>query len=638
MLQIVVNGLPAAVSDNCSFDFISENPLFTDADQFSLAIVFPLKDCPENLEIFGNINRHGAPIDETVYDMHIISGTNSFHGSGVVISVSDIECKIQFLGKRSSDNYYSDLDKVYINTLDLGMVPVQYWLAENVTVRTAWAGHSGGMDFVAIPWVNEDSGNIQNNTRFRTPADPADKDSDTSIGWVPGADQLWLEPEDVEDTDDYRQGLSWFPYLIDIARAICSAIGFSCDFSFWENSKWYHLLLCHAVPYTWNHFWATLLPHWSVIEFFRNLEPILEGCFEFDYTDNTITFTAYSSFFSHQDTVCIDDVIDEFSSDVFDKEDECKMISQRYAGYSVSDSKVAKAYSCQWLIRYLVEGGFVESFDTAEDLQSAAIAGKWRKYNTFTHRSASKPVYAWKLEDSGRYVSHRVVMSKVPVVMGDLRLERDVVTNVPILINNLGPRCIPDDRKDAESTDLSIDIVPAVIDDTDNRRMLFIPLGQYDDGSDDPIYDSDDMKIGEEIYDSATMRLLEKGEDDGSNAYFSNLSVGFYPGAVECYRGGNEILPIVDNVEFDYLWRVWRPQDPTLTLSLQDSDGKFAGIPKLNTHRKFEFSFISDSLPDVKSLFLIRGHFYVCEKLTATFSKNGMSQKIKGSFWRLIAD
>ena len=38
----------------------------------------------------------------------------------------------------------------------------------------------------------------------------------------------------------------------------------------------------------------------------------------------------------------------------------------------------------------------------------------------------------------------------------------------------------------------------------------------------------------------------------------------------------------------------------------------------------------------VENLFIIRSKRYVCEKLTATFNSQGMSQLIKGSFLSLI--
>ena len=46
--------------------------------------------------------------------------------------------------------------------------------------------------------------------------------------------------------------------------------------------------------------------------------------------------------------------------------------------------------------------------------------------------------------------------------------------------------------------------------------------------------------------------------------------------------------------------------------------------------------FLSDTIPNPRSLFIIRGKRYVCEKLTATFTSQGMSQLIKGSFYPVV--
>lgn len=51
--------------------------------------------------------------------------------------------------------------------------------------------------------------------------------------------------------------------------------------------------------------------------------------------------------------------------------------------------------------------------------------------------------------------------------------------------------------------------------------------------------------------------------------------------------------------------------------------------PKMKT----TFKFIADNIPDVRSVFLIRGKRYICEKITATFTENGMSQLLKGIFY-----
>lgn len=51
--------------------------------------------------------------------------------------------------------------------------------------------------------------------------------------------------------------------------------------------------------------------------------------------------------------------------------------------------------------------------------------------------------------------------------------------------------------------------------------------------------------------------------------------------------------------------------------------------PKMKT----TFKFLANTIPDVRSLFLIRGKRYICEKITATFTENGMSQLLKGIFY-----
>ena len=58
--------------------------------------------------------------------------------------------------------------------------------------------------------------------------------------------------------------------------------------------------------------------------------------------------------------------------------------------------------------------------------------------------------------------------------------------------------------------------------------------------------------------------------------------------------------------------------------------------PEIETTMKTTFKFLADTIPDVRSLFIIRGKRYVCEKLTATFAENCMSQVLKGVFYPIL--
>lgn len=59
---------------------------------------------------------------------------------------------------------------------------------------------------------------------------------------------------------------------------------------------------------------------------------------------------------------------------------------------------------------------------------------------------------------------------------------------------------------------------------------------------------------------------------------------------------------------------------------------------KVNPKEKMKISFLSTTVPDVRSIFFIKGKKYLCEKITATFSEDGMSQLLKGEFYPLLDD
>ena len=52
--------------------------------------------------------------------------------------------------------------------------------------------------------------------------------------------------------------------------------------------------------------------------------------------------------------------------------------------------------------------------------------------------------------------------------------------------------------------------------------------------------------------------------------------------------------------------------------------------------KKYTFSFLSDKIPNPRAIFHINGFRYICEKITATFTENGMSRKMKGMFYKLM--
>ena len=73
--------------------------------------------------------------------------------------------------------------------------------------------------------------------------------------------------------------------------------------------------------------------------------------------------------------------------------------------------------------------------------------------------------------------------------------------------------------------------------------------------------------------------------------------------------------------------------DASLRLTTHPS---YLGMTKIDTRRKYEFTFLCDGMPDTRSIFVIRGKKYLCSQLRAEIDQHGMSQLKKGTFWRIL--
>ena len=119
-MEIIINGQQAVLKKNTSFDYISENSMFTGSDSYTLTITFPLKDCPQNIRIFGHIHRQDVAKSKVVFDCDIRDKGFFKTGSITITQISETEVKTQFLEGRSEQNFNDSFDDIYLNQLNLG--------------------------------------------------------------------------------------------------------------------------------------------------------------------------------------------------------------------------------------------------------------------------------------------------------------------------------------------------------------------------------------------------------------------------------------------------------------------------------------------------------------------------------------
>ena len=590
-MKILINGKVATLKKGTSFEFVSENRSFTGSDSYSLSITFPLRGCMENIAIFGNINRTDVDKSKVVFDCEIID--NNFYRSGTItiVEISDTEVKTQFLEGRSEQNFDDTFDDIYINELDLGEYPLDT-LPSNPSSQ--WQGLHFGQEAVALPWVNNTSGNIQNEVVY--------------------ANGVYSYHEDC-------YGLSYQPYLIVIVKRICAALGYDCDVSQWGGREdLRYLLICNTLPWAWDiPQFARALPHWSVTEFFEKLEQFIGGEFDINHKAKTISFAFTSGVLAKAEPVHIEKVIDTYTAEVT-AEDESNYIEAANLRYKECDHNMWKFYCCPWFIKDS-EANRLE-YDTLDELITANKSfARVRSY--YRGSNIHRVLYAKDVD------MHFVIRCIRNEYVETNSFGRDIYDRICILqpVNVFGDRIV-DENTD---NDIEVEFVPAWIDETEESKgnCLFLEIEGYDE-TEVSSTTREDTDPATTIYQPSAMQRLSAGEKEEKTEYFDKIYIAFWDGANN--NIGKLPCPTIDWVTVKEDWTYFITQ-----FSMRLSNGALS-LPtyKINPKQKYQFSFISDEIPNVRSLFFIKGKKYLCEKITATFTENGMSQLLKGNFYRVL--
>ena len=602
-MQIYVNNKLAALKKGTSFEYVSENRMFSGSDGYTLTITFPLKDCPENLAIFGHINRADVVAQKVIFDCEIRDRGFYKFGSITITEISESEVKTQFLEGRSEQNFDKTFDKVYINELDLGSPT--YRSISQITPSQAWNPNHSSPDFVALPWVNDYSGNIQNKAEYIV--DNA----------VQGQGHYEWNTQDTT-------GLSWQPYLLFITKKICEAVGYKADFAPWEESEEHkYLLICNTLPHAWyTPDFARALPHWTVEEYFEKLELFLAGEFTIDHRAQRISFNFTKAVLNATKPVALENVVEEHSTEVKVEEDQCDYSVMKNLVYKECDHDTWKYYSCDWYIKG--NAWNIERYDSMRQLLDAnRIHRTWDGRRGRGYRPIDKILYA---ADCDAYFIIQTVSRKVTdirSVAGRIRIFFEYTCRLRP-INLFGGRIVNDDE-DADQDE--IEFVPVRIDDTEAKygRCMFLSFSGYDEdtgveGEDESAYP---------FLLSQTDEAIRAGEKEKKAEYYDRIYIGFWDGA--SYGWGKLPYPLVEDIVIADDWSNFNFAHFSLRLNNRFTQDRVG--PAVEPTMKTTFKWLSDTIPDVRAMFLIRGKRYICEKITATFTENGMSQLIKGVFY-----
>lgn len=597
-MQIIVNGKPAYIKKGSSFQFVAENRHFTGSDSYSLSITFPLKGCSENIAIFGNIHRTDVEREQVNFDCTIIDRKFRREGIITITSISDSEVKTQFLEGRSVQNYDIKFDEIYINELQLG----SYSPTLTSSPYDSWRGIDRSQNYVALPWVNNSSGNVQNKLYKAS----------TSADWQ------W---------DSEVKGLSYQPYLVYIIRLICIRLEYEVDISEIENSPYKYLIICNALPYAWeNYYWESVLPHWTVTEFFEQLGYLLGGDFSIDHKAHSIVFRFIRSEQEKIQPCRIDKVVDSYSADV-SQDNACKYIEQVGLRYADCDHQAWKSYVCDWFIsenrrsvKEFPDMGEFEYYLYQYMDDSDDRGGYWYERSGCVRAMN----YIFYVKDVDTYFVARCFYCRKRT--GDFTWWQQEYVVMPINVFR--------ERKSRNENGETIELkcVPVWLDNVEGYNWgIYLDLPEFDASASEENYErtNDNNGWNPSGQQVPVVNNLLAGERERKTEFFDKIYLGFWTGnALTTYLMP---CPIIDYITV-VGERTYHIKDMSLRLTNGYNKQQFY---TLEENVKYTFSFLADDIPNPRALFYIKGQRYLCEKITATFTENGMSQLLKGVFYKV---
>jgi hypothetical protein len=613
-MEIRINGIPAMLKKGTSFEYVAENRLFSGSDGYTLSITFPLRNCKTNLDIFGHINRADVIAGKVIFDCEIRDRGFYKFGSITITEINDAEVKTQFLEGRSEQNFDKTFDDIFINELDLGQAPITS--PSQITPLNAWYPENSGCKYVALPWVNDYSGNIQNLAEYVVD------------------DELQKKGHYVWNTNECR-GLSWQPFLLHITKKICEAVGYAPDFAKWEEKEEYrYLLICNTLPYAWDTGgFARALPHWTVAEYFEKLELFLGGEFTINHRAHTVDFAFTEATLLATAPVRLDNIIDEHTVEVTVEDDKCEYREAKNLVFKECDNEMWKYYSCDWFIR-----GWQNSVVRYNSMRELLNANKsLATWNGSSQRGSNRDKLLYAADVDAYFIVRSLSKELVEKRSGWMpNLYKYKMELRPV--NLFGGRIV-DESDDAD--EIEIEFVPAWVDETEDKygRCLFLSFSGYDENdstgsswSRDP--STRKQEIDATLYQPIALQSLSAGEKTKKAEYYDRVYVGWWDGAGVPHNGKLP-HPYVEDIEIAEDWSNFSNIHFSMRIN-NNLLNRRRTVNAINPKLKKSFKFLADTIPNPRAVFYIKGKKYLCEKITATFSENGMSQLLKGVFYPIV--
>lgn len=617
MRQLYIDGKPAVIKSGSSFKFYRENIYFTEAEDYTLDVTLPLQGCPENLDIFTAIHRPEMSLVHLIgkkYPFHFISPPLDISGSAIVTEINEKEVKVQLLAGATGLDLETIGKDIYIDELDLGKafdITHPGISVYDGAIRTGFYGAQVGSikaiyesnpnKCVFFPVYSEESEIIVNKH---------DASFHQRNGFLYSMAQTFDK-------------FSAQPYLLLIIERVLNAIG-------------YELNPDNAIAQSWqrnifivngrNEFkYANILPHWTVNEFLKEVS-LFCGVY-FTLEGDVVNAIRKSDYYTNNNEyVHIEDVIDEFTLDVEDVEEGSQDTVTGNVAYDFDDIDPMLL-----LPKEVWERAIVVPFSNNSSMEEYANTLEKSKSLWLFTVSNNHKVHAFVEEESG------FQLSEVDMIGSIIRSDR------------------------YREIDISLRIVPAQVTyqlvdyeytTGDGRR------GTVRDAFYVPMLTTAQAIDKKPEYFSVNDAINHRTESNPEPSRPERIEVALYDGAKISFPGHytdptgasiDVIIPSTLGIPYA------RGYDSNASLNAhynsfhndKSSEKSFMlkeGSPmydilssgkRIDTRLKRSFQFLYNNDLDPKSVYIIRGRKYACQKIEYTCEDEGVSPIKRGYFYEI---
>lgn len=625
MITLYLNKTRVYLATSESIKITKCNPYFTQSGSYTLDVTLPLS-IKANRDFFKNTNRLDVQKKFSKMDAELYADNRPLVlGKATVNAVKDTEVKIQLLGGNSEINFLSNNGDAYIDKILYGKVT----LAEGTddvfmgdvtdpqfeTERITCEFDGTKKDYlgsistaVFLPIYDETNSSIKNETHLRW-----DKTTSRSHKL-------------------YTIGDAIMPNLMYVIRKVVENFGYTISVNEYDCEPFNHIVICNARKTMKI---ENMLPHWTVSEFITQIQYFLNCTFVFSENDRTAKILSNINYFKDNTTNI--EAVDSFDSDVSDPDNtDDKSLGSSNVAYDVSDSDT---HRYDHLSDDILDGYTHKTYDSLTTLMNAAEALEETERKKYLYECPSgKYVYAEidVLNDDGTTASSSWAMKQVDQFG---RIVRNTEDDDDLISIKVCPVGITEDEK------LGIYEIYSLTGSTNHGTVWHKTADKYTTmpSMANPIGDSsallNNLCIWDGITGSEDVNSEETAEDRIQVMYVSD-KVQYFKGTLETGEAAQAPYPIpfTDYADKNMFSNDREKWSMALTKSAADKyiGKKHANGYQINTQTKLQIDFISNSIPDVDSIFYINHKRYCCEKLEIKIKDTGLNNLITGYFYEMI--